>query len=33
MMAAGFKGSREVFFAIIATTVALVAVFMPIVFL
>jgi multidrug efflux pump len=30
---AGFKGSREVFFAIIATTVALVAVFMPIVFL
>ena len=32
-IAAGFKGSREVFFAIIATTVALVAVFMPIVFL
>ncbi len=30
---AGFKGSREVFFAIIATTVALIAVFMPIVFL
>ncbi len=30
---AGYRGSREVFFAIIATTVALVAVFMPIVFL
>jgi multidrug efflux pump len=30
---AGFKGSREVFFAIVATTVALIAVFMPIVFL
>ncbi|HEU4365614.1 MAG TPA: efflux RND transporter permease subunit, partial [Candidatus Krumholzibacteria bacterium] len=30
---AGFQGSREVFFAIIATTVALIAVFMPIVFL
>ncbi|HEX5133711.1 MAG TPA: efflux RND transporter permease subunit, partial [Candidatus Krumholzibacteria bacterium] len=30
---AGFTGSREVFFAIIATTAALVAVFMPIVFL
>jgi multidrug efflux pump len=30
---AGLKGSREVFFAIIATTIALIAVFMPIVFL
>jgi multidrug efflux pump len=30
---AGFTGSREVFFAIISTTVALIAVFMPIVFL
>jgi multidrug efflux pump len=30
---AGFKGSREVFFAIVATTVALIAVFMPIIFL
>jgi len=30
---AGFKGSREVFFAIISTTVALVVVFMPILFL
>jgi multidrug efflux pump len=30
---AGHRGSREVFFAIISTTVALVAVFMPIVFL
>ena len=30
---AGFKGSKEVFFAIISTTVALVAVFMPILFL
>ncbi len=30
---AGFKGSREVFFAIISTTVALIVVFMPIVFL
>jgi multidrug efflux pump len=30
---AGLRGSREVFFAIISTTVALVAVFMPIVFL
>ncbi len=32
-MEAGFEGSKEVFFAIIATTVALVAVFMPIMFL
>ncbi len=30
---AGFKGSGEIFFAVIATTVALVAVFFPIVFL
>lgn len=30
---AGLKGSKEVFFAVISTTVALVAVFMPIVFL
>jgi len=30
---AGLKGSREVFFAVISTTVALVAVFLPIVFL
>ena len=30
---AGFKGSDEIFFAIIATTIALVAVFFPIVFL
>jgi multidrug efflux pump len=30
---AGLKGSREVFFAIIATTVALVAVFLPVIFL
>jgi len=30
---AGFKGSKEVYFAVIATTVALVAVFMPIMFL
>ena len=30
---AGFKGSKEIFFAVIATTVALVAVFFPIVFL
>ena len=30
---AGFKGSQEVFFAVISTTVALIAVFMPIVFL
>jgi multidrug efflux pump len=30
---AGYAGSREVFFAIISTTVALIAVFMPIVFL
>ena len=30
---AGFKGSQEIFFAVIATTVALVAVFVPIVFL
>ena len=30
---AAFKGSREVFFAIVATTVALIAVFMPIIFL
>ncbi len=32
-VAAGLKGSREVFFAIISTTVALITVFMPIVFL
>ncbi|HWR75534.1 MAG TPA: efflux RND transporter permease subunit, partial [Bacteroidales bacterium] len=32
-MDAAFKGSSEIYFAIIATTVALVAVFMPIVFL
>lgn len=32
-MEAGFKGSNEIFFAVIATTVALVAVFFPIVFL
>lgn len=30
---AGLKGSKEVFFAVISTTIALVAVFMPIVFL
>jgi multidrug efflux pump len=30
---AGLKGSKEVFFAIISTTVALIAVFMPIIFL
>ncbi len=30
---AGLKGSKEVFFAIIATTVALVAVFLPVIFL
>ncbi|UZR92581.1 efflux RND transporter permease subunit [Chondrinema litorale] len=30
---AGFKGSEEIFFAVISTTVALVAVFMPILFL
>lgn len=30
---AGFKGSKEVFFAIIATTVVLVAVFLPVIFL
>lgn len=30
---AGFKGSEEIFFAVIATTIALVAVFFPIVFL
>ena len=30
---AGFKGSKEVFFAVISTTVALIAVFMPIIFL
>ncbi len=30
---AGFKGSKEVFFAVVSTTVALIAVFMPIVFL
>ncbi|MDR1739133.1 MAG: efflux RND transporter permease subunit, partial [Bacteroidales bacterium] len=30
---AGFKGSKEIFFAVLATTVALVAVFFPIVFL
>ncbi len=30
---AGLKGSREVFFAVISTTVALVAVFLPIIFL
>ncbi|OKZ41048.1 MAG: acriflavin resistance protein [Odoribacter sp. 43_10] len=30
---AGFKGSNEIFFAVIATTIALVAVFFPIVFL
>jgi multidrug efflux pump len=32
-MEAGFKGSREVFFAIISTTLALVCVFLPIMFL
>ncbi|MCC8173315.1 MAG: efflux RND transporter permease subunit [Odoribacter sp.] len=32
-MEAGFKGSEEIFFAVIATTIALVAVFFPIVFL
>jgi multidrug efflux pump len=32
-VAAGLKGSREVFFAVISTTVALITVFMPIVFL
>jgi multidrug efflux pump len=32
-MTAGFTGSREVFFAVISTTVALITVFMPIVFL
>ena len=30
---AAFKGAREIFFAVIATTVALVAVFMPVIFL
>ncbi|MEM1136505.1 MAG: efflux RND transporter permease subunit [Bacteroidota bacterium] len=30
---AGFKGSQEIFFAVISTTIALVAVFMPILFL
>ena len=30
---AGFKGSKEIFFAVISTTVALTAVFMPVVFL
>ncbi|MEI2422063.1 efflux RND transporter permease subunit, partial [Arthrospira platensis SPKY2] len=30
---AGIRGSAEIFFAIIATTVALVAVFMPVIFL
>ncbi len=30
---AGFKGAGEIFFAVIATTVALVAVFMPVIFL
>ncbi len=30
---AGFKGSREIFFAIISTTTALVAVFLPVIFL
>jgi multidrug efflux pump len=32
-MEAGFRGSKEVYFAIIATTVALAAVFMPVIFL
>ncbi|MBM4169956.1 MAG: efflux RND transporter permease subunit [Ignavibacteria bacterium] len=32
-MDAGFRGSREVYFAIISTTVALAAVFMPVIFL
>ncbi|MCD4747846.1 MAG: efflux RND transporter permease subunit, partial [Thermoanaerobaculales bacterium] len=32
-MAAGVEGTREIFFAVVATTVALVAVFMPILFL
>ncbi|TAK57298.1 MAG: efflux RND transporter permease subunit [Bacteroidetes bacterium] len=30
---AGFKGSKEVFFAVISTTISLIAVFMPIIFL
>lgn len=30
---AGFKGSKEIFFAVIATTIALVAVFLPVMFL
>jgi multidrug efflux pump len=30
---AGFKGSQEIFFAVVSTTISLVAVFMPIVFL
>ena len=30
---AGFEGSKEIFFAVISTTIALVAVFFPIVFL
>ena len=32
-MTAGIEGTREIFFAVVATTVALVAVFMPILFL
>ncbi len=32
-MAAGIEGSKEIFFAIVSTTVALVAVFLPVVFL
>lgn len=32
-MEAGFKGAQEIFFAVISTTIALVAVFMPVIFL
>ncbi len=32
-MEAGFKGAEEIFFAVISTTIALVAVFMPVIFL
>lgn len=32
-MEAGFKGAQEIFFAVVSTTVALVAVFMPVIFL
>jgi multidrug efflux pump len=32
-MEAGFKGAEEIFFAVVSTTIALVAVFMPVIFL